>query len=132
MTGKDATIWPAQAYNGKVRFDVWECQLKLYINAKKITDENEQGLALLQHIGLEMLEKIIDWSYPDKPENMKYSELTTLIKNQCSTAPNLFAMRVKLFNEKQQPGQSVQEYFSHMSQLFFYVILLKKVKRLEI
>uniref|UniRef100_A0A914Q5S4 RNA-directed DNA polymerase n=1 Tax=Panagrolaimus davidi TaxID=227884 RepID=A0A914Q5S4_9BILA len=111
------TIWPPQAYNGKVRFDVWETQLKMYMTAKSITDEKQKSLALLQHIGIDMLEKIIDWSYPTAPETMNYTDLVKVVKSHCSSAPNLFAMRVRLFNEKQKPGQSVQDYFTHMSQL---------------
>uniref|UniRef100_A0A914PQM2 Retrotransposon gag domain-containing protein n=1 Tax=Panagrolaimus davidi TaxID=227884 RepID=A0A914PQM2_9BILA len=64
-----------------------------------------------------MLEKIIDWNYPTAPETMNYADLVKVVKSHCSSSPNLFALRVRLFNEKQKPGQSVQDYFTHMSQL---------------
>uniref|UniRef100_A0A914XTH9 CCHC-type domain-containing protein n=2 Tax=Panagrolaimus superbus TaxID=310955 RepID=A0A914XTH9_9BILA len=113
---KTIDVWPPPAYDGKVRFEVWEVQLELYMTAKKVEDKDKAS-CLLQNIGLEMLEKIIDWSYPKKLTTLSYDDLLLLIKNHCSSAPNLFALRVKLFNERQQPGQSVQDYISYMSQL---------------
>uniref|UniRef100_A0AC35GTI9 Retrotransposon gag domain-containing protein n=1 Tax=Panagrolaimus sp. PS1159 TaxID=55785 RepID=A0AC35GTI9_9BILA len=114
----ERTVWPPQAYNEKIRFDVWETQLKMYFKAADITDDSAKALALLQHIGIDMLEKIIDWAYPDEPEGLTYVKLITLIKSHCASKPNLVAARVRFFNEKQKSGQSVHDYFSHMSQLY--------------
>uniref|UniRef100_A0AC34G474 CCHC-type domain-containing protein n=1 Tax=Panagrolaimus sp. ES5 TaxID=591445 RepID=A0AC34G474_9BILA len=111
-------VWPPQAFDGQVRFDVWELQLEMYMKAKSIKEDGDKATSLLTHIGLAMLQKLIDWANPKKLVDMKYAELTTLIKNHCSPATNIFAQRVKFFNERQQPGQSVQDYISHMSQLF--------------
>uniref|UniRef100_A0AC35FJ71 Retrotransposon gag domain-containing protein n=1 Tax=Panagrolaimus sp. PS1159 TaxID=55785 RepID=A0AC35FJ71_9BILA len=109
-----------QAYDGQVRFDVWELQLELYMTAKSITEDADKKVALLQHIGLPMLQKLIDWANPKKLSGAEttYTDLIAMLKKHCAPATNIFAQRVRLFNEKQQQGQSVQEYFSHMAQLF--------------
>uniref|UniRef100_A0A914XS62 RNA-directed DNA polymerase n=1 Tax=Panagrolaimus superbus TaxID=310955 RepID=A0A914XS62_9BILA len=117
MSTNAQNIWPPPAFNGTVRFETWELQLDMYMSSRKITDDGEKALALLQYIGMEMLEKIMDWCYPNKPNTFSYVDLVKLVKSQCSAGPNLFARRVRLFNEKQQSDQSVQEYFSHMRQL---------------
>uniref|UniRef100_A0AC34G8A1 Uncharacterized protein n=1 Tax=Panagrolaimus sp. ES5 TaxID=591445 RepID=A0AC34G8A1_9BILA len=109
MTPNPSTIWPPPAYDGKIRFDVWEMQLDMYISAKNITEDKEKALMLLQHIGGQWLEKIIDWCDPKKPKEFKYDELVKLIKSHCSAGPSLFARRVRLFNEKQRGDQSVQD-----------------------
>uniref|UniRef100_A0AC35GBU6 Reverse transcriptase n=1 Tax=Panagrolaimus sp. PS1159 TaxID=55785 RepID=A0AC35GBU6_9BILA len=66
-----------------------------------------------------MLQKLIDWANPKKlsDDAMKYTHLITMLKNHCAPATNVFAQRVRLFNERQHQGQSVQEYISHMAQL---------------
>uniref|UniRef100_A0AC34FCI0 Retrotransposon gag domain-containing protein n=1 Tax=Panagrolaimus sp. ES5 TaxID=591445 RepID=A0AC34FCI0_9BILA len=89
----------------------------MYISDRDITDPKKKVKVLLQTIGSHMLEKIIDWS-PKKPQDMEYDDLIKLIKGKCMKKPNLAALRVKFFNEKQQPGQGLDEYFSHMAQLY--------------
>uniref|UniRef100_A0AC35GK27 Retrotransposon gag domain-containing protein n=1 Tax=Panagrolaimus sp. PS1159 TaxID=55785 RepID=A0AC35GK27_9BILA len=87
----------------------------MYIADKSITDKKVMVRSLLQHIGSEMFEKIIDWCAPVKPINMDYDKLLQLIRDKCTKKKNLFALRVKFFNECQQPGQSLDEYFAHMT-----------------
>ena len=89
----------------------------MYCKAKNITEEADKASALLQHIGSEMLEKIIDWAYPVDAATMKFEDLMKLVEDKNSIQANLFSMRIKFFNEKQKSGQSVDEYFRHMSQL---------------
>uniref|UniRef100_A0AC34G3U8 Polyprotein n=1 Tax=Panagrolaimus sp. ES5 TaxID=591445 RepID=A0AC34G3U8_9BILA len=117
MSNNHAVLWPPQAYDGKVRFDVWESLFDMYISDRDITDSKKKVKVLLQTIGTNMLEKIIDWS-PKKPQDMEYDDLIKLIKGKCERKPNLAALRVKFFNERQQPGQGLDEYFSHMAQLY--------------
>uniref|UniRef100_A0AC35GPK8 Reverse transcriptase domain-containing protein n=1 Tax=Panagrolaimus sp. PS1159 TaxID=55785 RepID=A0AC35GPK8_9BILA len=113
-----AMIWPPPAYNGKVRFDVWEAQFDMYLADKEISEKPKMVRALLQNIGSEMFEKIIDWCFPLKPQQMDYDALIKIIREKCTKKPNLFALRVKFFNEKQQPGQSLDEYFEYMARLY--------------
>uniref|UniRef100_A0AC34FT30 CCHC-type domain-containing protein n=1 Tax=Panagrolaimus sp. ES5 TaxID=591445 RepID=A0AC34FT30_9BILA len=117
MSDNHALLWPPQASDGKVRFDVWESLFDMYISDSDITDPKKEVKVLLQTIGTNMLEKIIDWS-PKKPQGMEYDDLIKLIKGKFMRKPNLAALRVKFFIEKQQPGQGFDEYFSHMAQLF--------------
>lgn len=112
------TVWPPPAYTGKVRFDVWEAQLDMYMDEKGITEKPKMVRALLQHIGSEMFEKIIDWTAPKKPQDVAYDELLQIIRDKCTKKPNLFALRVKFFNEQQQPGQTLDEYFAYMTRLY--------------
>jgi hypothetical protein len=118
MANNPSMIWPPPAYTGKVRFDVWEAQLDMYIADKGVTDKKVMVRSLLQHIGSEMFEKIIDWCAPVKPKDMDYDDLIKLIRDKCTKKPNLFALRVKFFNERQQAGQALDDYFSHMARLF--------------
>uniref|UniRef100_A0A914YVA0 RNA-directed DNA polymerase n=1 Tax=Panagrolaimus superbus TaxID=310955 RepID=A0A914YVA0_9BILA len=89
----------------------------MYVKASNIKD-NDKVFAFLQHVGLDMLGKLIDWLNPETPQSKTYDELVSLVKSQCSSTPNLFALRVKLFSERQAHGQPVQEYVAHMTQLF--------------
>ena len=119
MSTVATTVWPPPAYDGNVRFDVWETQLKMFFKAKKLgnsdSDSEEKTMLLLQHIGSEMLEKIIDW-VEGSPETMKYDDLITLVRDKCTTKSNLASMRLKLFSERQKPGQSVFEFCDQISQ----------------
>uniref|UniRef100_A0A914QSI5 Retrotransposon gag domain-containing protein n=1 Tax=Panagrolaimus davidi TaxID=227884 RepID=A0A914QSI5_9BILA len=118
MANNPSLIWPPPTYNGNVRFDVWEAQLDMYISDREITDKPKKVRALLQHIGSEMFEKIIDWCHPAKPQDVDYDELLQLIRDKCTKKKNLFALRVKFFNERQQDGQTLDEYFAHMTRLY--------------
>lgn len=112
-----SSVSPPSEYNPTVRFEVWLIQLRLYMKAKNITKDEDKVATLLQHIGLEMLEKIVDGTDPKCPEDMPYDDLLKIIQGHCSKKPNVLATRVKLFNERQQQGHLVQEYMSHMCQL---------------
>uniref|UniRef100_A0AC34G5B9 Uncharacterized protein n=1 Tax=Panagrolaimus sp. ES5 TaxID=591445 RepID=A0AC34G5B9_9BILA len=112
-----SAIFPPPAYDGKMRFDIWQIQFDMYVKASNIADENKV-VVFLQHMGMDMLVKLVDWLDPILPQTKTYEELVKLVKSQCSSSPNLFASRVKLFTERQAPGQSVQEYIAYMTQLF--------------
>lgn len=112
------TSWPPPAYDGKTRFDIWESLLELYLESRGIENEKEKASILLQNIGLPMFEKISDWCSPARPSTKTYAELVAMIRSHISPQASIFSRRVQFFNEKQQVGQSVQEYLSHMSQLY--------------
>lgn len=107
-----------QAYDGKVRFDVWESHLDIFFRARKIENDKEKAIVLLQHIGINMFEKIYDWVAPRNPQELKYVELVELLRNMLCSKPHLFSQRMKFFNEKQQAGQPIHEYLAYMMQLY--------------
>uniref|UniRef100_A0A914PR63 CCHC-type domain-containing protein n=1 Tax=Panagrolaimus davidi TaxID=227884 RepID=A0A914PR63_9BILA len=119
-TNNPTVVWPPPAYTGNTRFDVWETQLEMYMAARGFgaTDDKEKSLSLLQHIGSTTLEKIIDWTHPGKPTTKSYDQLIALLKEMFAIKKNVTALRFKFLTEKQQPGQTLQEYLSHMSQLY--------------
>uniref|UniRef100_A0A914QHY5 Retrotransposon gag domain-containing protein n=1 Tax=Panagrolaimus davidi TaxID=227884 RepID=A0A914QHY5_9BILA len=114
------SVWPPHAYDGKVRLDVWLTLLEMYMTAKGFEDDSnkQMRMALLQHIGIATLEKIIDWISPAKPQDKTYDELVALLKEKFSIEKNLTALRFQFLTEKQREGQSLQEYLAHMTQLY--------------
>ncbi len=112
------TVWPPPAYDGSCRFDVWKLQLNMYIKDKGITEDKKMVSALLQHIGLPILEKIIDWIAPDDPTDKSFTQLIALLDSKFKIITNNFAKRYAFFTEKQRTGQSLQDYMSKMEQLY--------------
>uniref|UniRef100_A0AC35ES89 Reverse transcriptase n=1 Tax=Panagrolaimus sp. PS1159 TaxID=55785 RepID=A0AC35ES89_9BILA len=92
-------------------------QLDMYIASRGIKDDRTKVMALLQHIGKDTLGKIVDWKSPSNPLDDSFADLIKLLDSKFSQGENLFALRVQLFNESQQPDQSIQQYFAHMTQL---------------
>uniref|UniRef100_A0A914YQL5 CCHC-type domain-containing protein n=1 Tax=Panagrolaimus superbus TaxID=310955 RepID=A0A914YQL5_9BILA len=90
----------------------------MYILARGLTEDSDKVLALLQCIGTSTLEKIIDWTSPDKPQAKSYQQLIDLLKEKFSCKKNLTALRFQFFTEKQHPGQTLQEYLAYMTQLY--------------
>uniref|UniRef100_A0A914XZG5 Retrotransposon gag domain-containing protein n=1 Tax=Panagrolaimus superbus TaxID=310955 RepID=A0A914XZG5_9BILA len=109
--------WPPPPFNGTTRWSTWKLQLEMYMKQKGVSKPEDKALALLQSIGGETLEKIVDWCAPKIPTEKSYDQLITLLNGKFEKAVNKFAMRVQLFNQQQAQGQSTQDYFAEMTQL---------------
>ena len=105
-------------YTKNIRWETWEFQLKLMIADKGLIAEKKKVNFLLKSLGLQTLEKVMDWCSPDDPRDRGFDDLIALMRSKFAAKKNKFALRLGVLNEKQQPDETCREYFSKMTQKF--------------
>lgn len=110
-------IFIPQPYNPKMNWHVWLELIEINMQTRGITSDNQKKLMLLQALGQDILERLMNWVAPEKPKEKSYTELVQVLETKFVKSINKYAARVKLFNEKQGDDQQVQEYIGHMTEL---------------
>lgn len=104
--------------SSNVRWETWEKQLELEILALDLRSDAKKAGLLLRCLGGENLEKVLDWVKPQDPMKMSFEDLLVLLRQKFGKKMCKTSARLKLLHEQQQPGESVKDYVSRMTQLF--------------
>uniref|UniRef100_A0A914PMF2 Retrotransposon gag domain-containing protein n=1 Tax=Panagrolaimus davidi TaxID=227884 RepID=A0A914PMF2_9BILA len=110
-------VWPPQAYNSTMDWNMWEESLEIYFLGKNVVTETGKRILLLNTLGLETLSSLIKWCHPRKPRDMTYPDLIAKLREKFAWKKNTFAARLKMSNEKQGVDQSEQDYIRQMTRL---------------
>lgn len=98
---------------------MYEERLKRFFVAYQIDDKDDKRKSafLLTAVSMEVYQTIKNLSYPDLPENKKFSELCGLLKQRFTPTLVIFRERTKFFEARQGEGESIVEWCTRLKKL---------------
>ena len=78
MPTEHGLVWPPQAYNTTIDWEMWEDSLEIYFLGKNVETEIGKRILLLNTLGVDTLSSLIKWCHPKKPRELTQGAIAKL------------------------------------------------------
>ncbi|KAJ8022246.1 hypothetical protein HOLleu_37087 [Holothuria leucospilota] len=99
------------------QWESYQERLEQYFIVQEVTEEKKKTATLLAAVGVKTYALLKDLVAPQKPSELKYSEITDKLKSHFCPVPPTVAERFKFYGRKQCSDETVTEYLAELKKL---------------